>query len=110
MFRITRRQLDAGKENLHMTKAYLLYAIVEFYCIIYIGTISHRLTGSIGSEYEVRQLRRMIYSYIGMLVADILWALNMDNIITMPLFLNKVINAIDISCIVFGCYFWYRFL
>ncbi|HUM84890.1 MAG TPA: diguanylate cyclase [Lachnospiraceae bacterium] len=93
-----------------MTKAYLLYAIVEFYCIIYIGTISHRLTGSIGSEYEVRQLRRMIYSYIGMLVADILWALNMDNIITMPLFLNKVINAIDISCIVFGCYFWYRFL
>jgi diguanylate cyclase (GGDEF)-like protein len=93
-----------------MTNSHLPYAMAEVYCMIYAATVWYRLSSSIGSEHEVTQLRRMIYSYLGMLITDIMWALNEDGIITMPLFLNEIVNAICISCIVLGCYFWYRFI
>ena len=93
-----------------MTNSYLPYAMAEAYCMVYAATVWFRLSSNIGSEHEVTQLRRMIYSYLGMLITDILWALNEGGSITLPLYLNEAINAICISCIVLGCYFWYRFI
>ena len=93
-----------------MTHLYLPYAITEAYCIIFAVTIWLRLSSSLGSEHEVRQLRNMIYSYLAMLVTDILWALMEDDIIHLPRLLNASINAVVITSITCGCYFWFRFI
>jgi len=93
-----------------MTHLYLPYAITEAYCIIFAVTIWLRLSSSLGSEHEVRQLRNMIYSYLAMLVTDILWALMEDGILHLPRLLNASINAVVITSITCGCYFWFRFI
>jgi diguanylate cyclase (GGDEF)-like protein len=80
------------------------------YCAVFAVTVWLRLNNSIGSEHEVRQLRNMIYSYLGMLVTDILWAFMEDGIIYLPRFLNAFVNSITIMSIVCGCYFWFRFI
>lgn len=93
-----------------MTYPYLPYAITEIYCIIFAATIWFRLNGNLGSEHEVRQLRNMIYSYLGMLVTDVFWAFTEDGIIRPPHLLNAALNCITIICIACGCYFWFRFI
>ena len=93
-----------------MTYHYLPYAITEMYCIIFAATIWMRLNSSLGSEHEVRQLRNMIYSYLGMLATDVLWAFMEDGIIRLPDMLNAFINSITVISITCGCYFWFRFI
>lgn len=93
-----------------MTGAYLPYAVSEIYCIIFAMTIWSRLSSSLGTEHEVRQLRNMLYSYLGMLVSDIFWALSENGSIYIPKFPYTVINAVTIISIACGCYFWFRFI
>lgn len=93
-----------------MAYQYLPYAITEVYCAVFAATVWFRLNSNIGSEHEVRQLRNMIYSYMGMLFGDILWALMEDGIIRLPHLLNAFVNAVSIMSIVCGCYFWFRFI
>lgn len=89
---------------------YLPYAVVEAYCILYALTILTHLNSSIGSEHEVKLLKRMVFSYLGMLSTDILWALMEDNILRLSPLLNAMINCITIFSISLGCYYWYRFI
>ncbi len=93
-----------------MTYTYLPYAITEMYCAVFAVTIWLRLSSSLGSEHEVRQLRNMIYSYLVMLVTDILWAFMECGLLRLPRLLNAVINAVIIMSIVFGCYFWFKYI
>lgn len=93
-----------------MTYPYLPYAITEIFCIVFAATIWLRLNNNMGSEHEVRQLRFMIYSYLGMLITDALWAFMEDGLISMPHLLNAFVNAVTIMSIVCGCYFWFRFI
>jgi diguanylate cyclase (GGDEF)-like protein len=93
-----------------MTYPHLPYAVTEVYCILFALTVWLRLNNSIGSEHEVRQLRNMIYSYLAMLVTDVLWALMEDNLLVLPRLLNAAINAVTVMAVVFGCYFWFRFI
>ena len=93
-----------------MTYPHLPYAITEAYCLIFAVTVWYRLNNSIGTEHEIRQLHNMIYSYLGMLSMDIIWALTEDGILNPPHMLSASVNAaadISVSC---GCYFWYRFI
>ena len=93
-----------------MTYPHLPYALTEAYCAVFAATVWLRLNSSIGTEHEVRQLRNMIYSYMGMLVTDILWALMEDGLIFLPHLLNAFVNAVTIMCVASGCYFWFRFI
>ena len=93
-----------------MNYSYLPYAITEIYCIIFAATVWLRLNSSIGSEHEVRQLRNMIYSYLGMLTSDVFWAFTEDGILRPPRLLNAAVNAVSIMSIALGCYFWFRFI
>jgi len=93
-----------------MISSYLPYAITEMYCIAYAVTILFRLNSSIGSEHEVRELRNMIYSYLGMLSTDIFWAFTEDHLIQIPRFPYTVLNGITIMSISLGCFFWYKFV
>lgn len=93
-----------------MTYPHLPYAITEGYCIIFAATVWLRLNSNLGSEHEVRQLRNMIYSYLGMLATDLLWALAEDGLIHPPRLLYAFINAITVISIACGCYFWFRFI
>lgn len=93
-----------------MTNPYLPYAITEAYCIVFAVTVWLRMNSSMGSEHEVRQLRNMIYSYVGMLSTDIFWALSEGGILSLPLRLNAFLNAVTIMSVACGCYFWFRFI
>jgi diguanylate cyclase (GGDEF)-like protein len=73
-------------------------------------TILFSLNSNLGSEHEVSQLKYMIYSYIAMLVTDILWALIEDNLLYLPVFLNAAVNAVTLMAVSSGCYFWFRFI
>ncbi len=46
-----------------MSFAYLSYAITELYLIVFASTILFRLNMNLGSEYEVRELKHIIYAY-----------------------------------------------
>jgi len=93
-----------------MTYPYLPYAITEAYCAVFAITIWVRLNNNLGSEHEVRQLRNMIYSYLGMLSTDIIWALSEDNLIHFNHYLYASINAATVISVACGCYFWFRFI
>lgn len=93
-----------------MTYPYLPYAITELYCLAFAVTVLFRLNSSMGTEHEVQQLRNMIYSFAGMLVFDILWALTEDALLQPPKLLNAFINALAIAAITCGCYFWYKYI
>lgn len=93
-----------------MSHAYLPYIITEIYCIIFAATVWFRLSSNLGTEHEVRQLRNMIYSYLGMLLMDILWGLSEDNLIHPPALLNACFSAVLIISISCGCYYWFRFI
>ena len=89
---------------------YLPYIFTEIYCLIMGLTILFSLNSNLGSEHEVSQLKYMIYSYIAMLVTDILWALIEDNLLYLPVFLNAAVNAVTLMAVSSGCYFWFRFI
>lgn len=93
-----------------MTNTYLPYFFTEAYCIVYATTILIRLNSNIGSEHEVRELRYMIYAYLGMLASDMMWALFEDGTIVPSYAVNITVNAVTIMSITLGCYFWYRFI
>ena len=86
------------------------YIITELYCAAFAVTIWLRLNRNIGTEHEVRQFRNMIYSYTGLLITDILWALMEDGILHLPNVLNAFINAVGLISVTCGCYFWFRYI
>jgi len=93
-----------------MAYPYLSYAVTEAYCMIFAATVWFRLNSSIGSEHEVKQLRYMIYSYFGLLITDILWALSQDKLLQPPHLVSMLINAVADISVTGGCYFWFRFI
>ena len=93
-----------------MIGIYLPYAVTEIYCIIFAVTIWMRLSSSLGTEHEVHQLRNMIFSYLSMLISDIVWALSENGTIHIPRLPYAAINAVTIISVSCGCYFWFRFI
>ena len=93
-----------------MSGPYVAYVFIDVYCILYTVTVLSRLNPSIGTAHEVRELRNMIYTYLGMLVTDILWVLFENDIIVPSHFINASVNALSIMLIALGCFFWYKFL
>ncbi len=92
------------------TYTYIPYAITEMYCVIFVMTIWFHLNDNIGTQHEIKQLRNMIYSFVLMLLTDIIWALTEDGIIYLPRLLNASINAVTVMSIAVGCYFWFKFI
>jgi diguanylate cyclase (GGDEF)-like protein len=88
----------------------LPYIITEGYCVLYALTVLIRINSYIGSQRETRQLRNMIYAYIGMLVFDIFSEIFLANILVPPTIVLQLVNCTTIICVSLGCYFWYRFV
>ena len=93
-----------------MTDVYLSYAIVEAYLIIFSIAIFVHLNANLGTEYEVKMLRRIIYSFWIMLVTDIFWAHVEGGVFLPHDLLNAAVNGISIAAVAAGCYYWYRFV
>lgn len=93
-----------------MNYPYLPYAITQIFCIFYAVTILLHMNASIGSEHELLELRRMIFSFISYSASDLFWALNEDGLIVLGHALNEITNCISVISITLGCYFWYRFI
>jgi hypothetical protein len=88
---------------------YLPYAVTEVFLIIFSVTILFRLNLNLGSEYEVRELKNIIYAFFVVLVTDIFWAMVEDHMIAPPPLLNASVNAVSLSAVAAGCCFWYKF-
>lgn len=93
-----------------MLYSYLPYAVSEVFCAAFAVAILFRLNGSIGSEHEVMELKRIVYAYLGMLVTDIFWALNEDGIVVLNPLVNAADNAILLICVTLGCFFWFKYV
>lgn len=93
-----------------MDYPHLAYIITECYCGLYAITILFRLTSNLGSQQEVRDLRNMIFAYLGMLFFDILSDVVEDGAWVVPSWLYLTFVCLTIVFITFGCYFWFRFV
>jgi diguanylate cyclase (GGDEF)-like protein len=93
-----------------MTNSYLPYVLIEVYCGIYALTILFHINFDMGSEHEIHQLQNMIYSYLGLVVTDIPWALTEEGAFHPSHLLNAAYNGISIICITLGCYFWFKYI
>ncbi len=93
-----------------MSPLYLSYAIVEIHLILFTAAILGRLDFNLGSEREVKELRRIIYAYFAVLATDIFWVLVEGGAIHPAALLNAAVNGISLAAVTAGCYFWYRFV
>lgn len=93
-----------------MIQSYLPYAITELYCIVFALILLAQLNSSIGSEHEVRLFKCMLYSYIVLLLGDIVYALVEGGLLFMNPLAYAAVNAATIFAISLGCYFWFRFV
>ena len=93
-----------------MDSAYLAYAVTEFFLIIFTLSIRMKLNTSVGSEYEVRKLKSIIYTFWVVLVTDIFWELNKGNYISPGKLLNAAVNGISLAAVVLGCFLWFQFV
>ena len=88
---------------------YLPYAVTEVFLIIFSVTILFRLNLNLGSEYEVRELKNIIYAFFAVLAADIFRVRAEGHITTPHPLLNASVNAVLLSAVAAGCCFWYKF-
>ncbi len=93
-----------------MINSALPYIIISIYCIIYSCTILFKLNSSIGSEHEIKVLRIMIYTFLGMIVSDIITVLCNKGIFENCDIVNSVSNATSCIFVLLGCYYYYRFV
>lgn len=93
-----------------MSSVYISYAITEMCLIILAFVIYSKLDINIGTEYEVKRLKSLIWSYIVVLVTDIFWAITEAGVIIPPKLLNAAFNGVSISAVALGCYYWYDYI
>lgn len=93
-----------------MTTVYFAYVITEVFLLAYTFSILLKLNMSLGSENEIRLLKCIIFTFFGVVLTDIIWAMVEDHVITPSHTLNAAINAVSISSVTLGCYFWYCFV
>ena len=86
-----------------------VYAGVNIFCLIVSLIILRKFTTNVGSEEEIRFFRRMTYSFMGFLVAEIIWALGVSGMITMPPLVYGLIKMFGTYCIPLMVYFWFWF-
>lgn len=89
---------------------YFVYSVIEIFLAFYSMSILGSLKGSLGSETEIKYLKRIIYTFLIVLITDIVWALMEGNIISIGYYLNASINCLSISSVLYGCYCWLKFL
>lgn len=93
-----------------MAYVYLPYIVTEGFCILFCLTILFRLNVNIGTQHQVQMLRAMIYAFLGMLCADMLWALYEDNFLPLCPPVQLVDSVLLVSSLSMGCYFWFRYV
>ncbi len=93
-----------------MNYSYLPYALVDFYCAVFAVIVLFRMDWNIGTEHEILELRRMIYSYLIFLGTDIIWAFMEGNLLYLPVWLNGLASALCVMAVTCGCYFWFKYI
>lgn len=93
-----------------MINAYLPYLVTEAFCIVFTATIFLRLQSEVGNQRELTILKKIIVTYIIMLVTDILWIVVENGSLRNYYLLNAAANGVSIAAVAVGCYFWYQFM
>jgi diguanylate cyclase (GGDEF)-like protein len=93
-----------------MVDYYLMYIIVDVFLIIFTLIILFRLGSNIGSEYEIKVIRRMIYCYITAVAVDMVWALGTGSMIPAEGLVIGLANMVYWMAMSVGCYCWLLFI
>jgi hypothetical protein len=93
-----------------MLSSYLPLIVTESYCFIFAFAILLRLNPTVGSEDEMRELKGVIYSYLVMVLTDVIWALNVCDIIRPEKYLYAACNAATLISVDVGCYYCFHFI
>ena len=89
---------------------YLTYATTEICLIVCALLILTRINGNLDSEDTVHEMRNIVYAFIITLITDMLWALTEGGYIATPRVVNAFINAISLSAVIMGCFYWFCFV
>ena len=87
----------------------IVYASVNIFCLIVVMIIMQKFTTNVGSEEEIKQFRKMTTSFLGFLLAEIIWALAISGILNMSPFIYGMIKMIGTYFIPLMVYFWFWF-
>ena len=82
----------------------------RIFLIIFTFSIRAKLNVNIGSEYEVRKLKGIIYAFWATLITDALWALDKANYIQLGKMFNSVVNGVSLVAVLLGCFLWFQFV
>lgn len=86
----------------------LSYTATEVLLIVFSVAIPLLLSLNLGSEHEGQALKIPFMLFL-VPVTDIFWAMVEDHITTPHPLLNASVNAVLLSAVAAGCYFWYKF-
>lgn len=86
-----------------------VYLIVNIVCFLSCLVILSRLTSSIGSETEIKIMRKMIFAYMAFLVCEIIWVLGQGNMISLSPFWSGLIKVAGTAFIPIKVYFWLQY-
>ena len=89
---------------------YLTYVATEVCLILCALLILTRINGNLASEDTVREMRKFVYAYIITVVTDMVWALTEGGYIATPRVLNALDNAISLSAVMMGSFYWFCFV
>ena len=95
-----------------MAIEYYVYAVTELFLIIFsvIVLVSLNGSGSIGTEYETKIMRRIIFSYFLLIFCDMIWAFEKGREIDFSDNASTILNSVYWCSLTIGCYFWFLFV
>lgn len=84
-------------------RADLIHALIDFFCILYAIVILRSTTRDIGSDYEVKYYKAVVWCFIGFAASNVYWFFNL---VYTGDFIMLVFNAINISFMLGIVSFW----
>ena len=85
----------------------IMYVIVDVFCFIFSLVIFSKIPIDMGTEREVRAIRRLIVSFALYLVADAIWALGVYGVLPLSEIATGLIESLTMFIAGFIAYFWF---
>ena len=93
-----------------MDSRYLfVYAAVNVFCLVSSLILLSKFRHDVVSDQEVRIFKRMTFSYLGFVIAELLWALATGGILKIPPVATGLIKVAGTAFIPLMVYFWFWF-
>jgi len=85
------------------------YIVVDFFCILQALSMGLCINTDFGSEFEVKELRRALWSYCGFLVAGLIWLLTQNHYFPYITAIVWIANMLSMFLLSLSSYYWFLF-